>query len=230
MIDLKPTPARLREHWRYHWWMYALFTVLAVVAANMLFTVTTPKVPYELKVEVLAVNAYMNDDLAEQWQMDLQTELTADQKEVSIQNTPLIEGQEMVIMQVMMARFTGREGTVLILPSWMFQNFAQGEAFINLQDIIGEFNVPEGTDLTKGEVVVGADEEENIPGEKQLCGIPLDQCKGLGQLLINEDMVLCLPVYAEDNWENAKTTANWLLGKVEAPQSVPSAEPSAPAQ
>lgn len=272
MIDLKPTAGRLREHWRYGWWKYLLFTVLALVGVNLLYTATKPKIPYNQKVEVLSINPYMSDDVVKQWESDLkgylfgeqmdtlnkllsdktaqQTETRAkindaktepeksslnetnksltteiadikaqinfiNQYEVSISNTTLMEGQEINMLQLMAARMAGQEGTVMLLPQSMFHSMALGGGFIDLKDVLPQLDVPQGTDLTKGQVIVGADQETGEKGALQQVGIPLDQCKGLSQFFVNSDMVLCFPVYAEGNWDNALKAANWLLNKTE---------------
>lgn len=217
MIDLKPTTGRLREHWRYGWWKYVLFTVLALVGANMLFTVTTPKVPYEKRTEVIVLNDYSSDEVVKAWEEQLKQVVSADQKEVDIQVTMMMEGQEMTMMQLMAARMAGHEGTIMLLPQSMFQGMAASGGFIDLKDVLPQLKVPDGTDLTKGQVMVGADPQSGEKGTLQQSGIPLDQCKGLSELFINTDMVLCLPVYATGNWDNAVKTANWFLSKTEAP-------------
>lgn len=217
MIDLKPTTGRLREHLRYGWWKYALFTVLALVGVNLLFAITTPKIPYELRTEVIILNSYTSDDVSKAWEEQLKQVVNADQKEVDIQSTLLMEGQEMTMLQLMAARMAGHEGTIMLLPQSMFQSMAASGGFMDLKDVLPKLNVPDGTDLAKGQVTVGADEQTGDKGTLQQVGIPLDQCKGLSELFINTDMVLCFPVYATDNWDNAVKAGNWFLSKTEAP-------------
>ena len=216
MIDLKLTPRRLKEHWRYYRWQYIVFPLLALFLANLVFTATKPQTPYNQRVDIVIISDYAQSETSDKWQAELLALLPKDQKEVNFTSTTLMQGQEMTIMQLIAARIAAKEGTIWILPASMYQAIGASEAFVSLEDQIGDFNVPKGTDLKKGMVLVGKDETN--PGKLDLCGIPLDQCKGLAELLIPTDMVMCFPHYASENWANAEFAANWLLEKTQLPE------------
>jgi len=49
--DLKITKARIRNHFTYHWWQYAVLLAVAIFGWNLLYTTTRYRSPEHLKVE-----------------------------------------------------------------------------------------------------------------------------------------------------------------------------------
>ena len=219
MIDLRLNSKRLAAHWHYYGSRYFLFLVLAIGVSYFLFTVTTPRAPYEKRVDVIILSGASNSDAAPNWEAAIKAQLPPDQQEVTVQFTALMEGQGDMLMQVLTAKMAAGEGTVWILPTDYFQALAAGGAFMDLSGMVGDLGVPEGTNLTLGKAMVGKDESN--PGTEELVGIPLDKCKGLNKLLTTNGMVLALPIFAEKNLDNAKHTAKMLLTNVDGVAPAP---------
>ena len=211
MIDQKLNKKRLEMHWHYYRVRYIILLIVALVAANILLTTTEPKTPPNQKVDVYIISAgYVNSSI-DPWQKSLLSILPADQKEVNLISTLIVEGQESSIYQMVAARMAAQEGTVWILPVDMFQSYARSGAFLPLEEDIGTFNLPEDFNLSTGRAVVQMD--DNTPGKMQLCGIPLEKCTGLSWLMDYKGMVLAFPAYSTVNYENAKTIAKYLVSQ-----------------
>lgn len=207
MIDLKLTKKRLSMHWHYYRIKYVLFVVAALVAANLLLTGTTPKTPADRKVDVILLSGAYGSDDVQALQQELLVALPPDQMEVNLLATPLVEGQD--IQTILAARMAAHEGDIWILPSDYYRAFAQDGAFIPLEDMLAELNLPEGFDPSAARVIV--QEEEGTPGQQHTCGIPLDSFKGLIPYFIPEGMVLAFPAFTKVNFGNARLVADRLF-------------------
>jgi hypothetical protein len=218
VIDLKLNKKRFGSHWHYYWSRYIIFVGVALLVANLLFSVTKPQVPYNNRVDIIIVSNAFNSDLIDAWQQDILSMLPPDQVEVSIQATPIMQGQEATVQQAVTARMAANEGTIWILTADYFASFAAGGVFKPLDKDISLFRVPQGTNLDAGRANVQPD--QNMPATKQLCGIPLDKATGLSDLFLPIGMVMAIPVFANVNYANAVTVANYLLSKTQEPTGV----------
>lgn len=225
MIDLKLNSKRLRLHWQYYAWRYAVGIAAAVLVANILFTATKPQIPYERKVEIIIyyTSGTGSSEAEAAWQNGLLRILPPDQS-VFILTTPVIQGEEPTISQVASARMAAREGTIWIVPKDpdninldFFTGYAASGAFIPLDGILSQLGLPEDIDLAAGTVT--AQPDESLPAETHVYGIPLGQCKGLSELFNPSSMMLVLPTYAEKNLQNAIIAMQWLLSRTEEPQA-----------
>lgn len=215
MIDLRLNKKRLGLHWHYYKARYLIFLAAALLVANLMFSVTKPQVPPNKKVDVIIVCNAFNTDSVETWQQDLLSMLPPDQQEVNIETTPIIQGQEYTVQQTISARMAANEGTIWIMTADYFATFAKSGAFRDLSGDISSFNLPQGTNLAAGKVLVQTD--ENQPGKEQLCGIPLDKAPGLSGLFVPVGMVMAFPTFSNANYDNAKIIANDLLSKTQEP-------------
>jgi hypothetical protein len=227
VIDLKLNGKRLGLHWQYYRWRYLIIIAAAVLAANLLLSVTRPQIPNSQKVDI-SVYGSISDAVSTAWESDILRMLPPDQKEVTISSTPALSGQD--VSEVLVARLTGKEGTIYILPKGVkdssgntvdyFTGQAMGGAFMPLDNLLSQLNLPKSIDLKAGTVTVQADDTK--PAETHVCGIPLDSFKGLAELMGDggmTGMVLAIPYYATDNLPNTLSAINWLLSKTAAPEA-----------
>lgn len=208
-------------HWHYYNWRYVVFLAVALAATNFLYSATTPQAPANKRVDVVIIGSAGGDTSS--WSNGILFALPPDQQTVDVTSTPIVEGQESTIYQLVGARMAANEGAIWILPKDMFASFATSGAFMTLDDKTASFDIPAGTDLSIGRVNVKPD--DTSAGESHLCGIPLDKCLGLANLLDPTGMVLAFPVYAVKNYDNAVIAANWLLDRAGLPQVNPDATP-----
>lgn len=221
MIDLKLNSKRLRLHWQYSWWKYVIAVAVGALAANLLFSMTQPQIPYGQRVDIYVYSSDTSDALSSAWEEDILRILPPDQKAVSIVFTPDVQDQDM--SEVVAARMTAQEGTVVILQKSesedLFTPLAASGAFLPLDDILPQLGLPAGIDLTAG--TVSAQPDESKPAETHVYGIPLDKFPGLNDLFVPDNMVLAIPFYADQNQGNAVAAVKWLLSKTQAPQAAP---------
>jgi hypothetical protein len=216
MMDLKLNKKRLALHWQYYRARYFLFLALALIGAAVLYSMTAPKTPAARKVDIYVVASALTTDDTARMQQEILSMLPLDQLEVNIYPSPIIQGQEDTLDQVIMARISSGEGDFWIMPADMFAKFAQQNAFRVLDGELSGFNLPKGIDLSAGTAVVQAD--ANTPGAPHVCGIPLDSFRGLEEMFIPDGMILAFPQYPDVNYANAKLAANWVFSKIDAPR------------
>ncbi len=216
MIDLSLNRSHLRNHWQSYKPQYVIAVIGALLGAWLLFSMTTPQIPYDKRVDVVIYSSSSSSLDLEKWEAELQAVVPADQT-VNIQLSPLLNDVQMA--QLVVARISaGSEGTVWILPTEYYQMVATMGAFLPLDDKLSDFDLPEGIDLNTGYSAI-TDSEGNAQ-EVMLYGIPLDGFKGLTGLFDPKGMVLALPMYAESNYDNAVTAANWFFSKRELNDAV----------
>lgn len=220
MIDLKLSKKRMQMHLHYYSWRYVVLLVVALFAANMLFTVTRPDTPADKRVDIIIIPSQSTGDNTDAWSNAILRTLPADQLEVNVTMTPIIQGNESTIYQLIAARLSAGEGNIWVMPRDMFLSYAQTGAWQSLDGMLDKFNLPKGADISTCRVAVQPD--ENTAAEEHVCGIPLDQCLGLAELIIPTDMVLAIPSFATVNIDNAIASANWMLSRTDAPVLTPS--------
>lgn len=219
MIDLKLNKKRMQMHLHYYSWRYVVLLAVAIFAANMLYTVTRPETPADKRVDIIIIPSQSTGDNTDEWSKSILRTLPADQLEVNVTMTPIIQGNESTIYQLIAARLSAGEGNVWIMPKDMFLSYAQSGVWLPLDGVMDKFNLPEGTDINKYKVAVQPD--ENTPAQDQICGIPLDKCVGLAELIIPTDMVLAFPSFAK-NIDNSYAAANWILSRTDEPVMISS--------
>lgn len=199
------TRNRIRNHFQYFWWQYALLAGLAIFGWNLLFTVTRYRPPESLKVEwyyegPMTADTQANADalLAE-----LTPQLFPDMEEVTFTSVGMDDTYG--AMQIMVWMSAG-QGDLYMLTQDTFKSYATQGSMVDLQPYVdnGTLNV-EGLTLTKGY----AKEEET--GQTHLYGIPADQLKGLEQYEIFPEGTILSVLVMGGNEENTIKLMAWLL-------------------
>ena len=199
------TKDRIRNHFHYFWWQYAVLVVVAVFGWNLVFTMTQYRPPEELKVEWYYQGPTTMDTTTKGQAVleELHAELFPDMEEVTF---TLVGTDEMYgDMQIMVWMAAG-QGDLYMLQKDSYFTYANGETLLDLQPYVddGTLNV-EGIDLAKA---IATDQET---GEKGLYGIPMDAVQGL----LNYDIAptgsyACLPL-ASGNIECALELLSYML-------------------
>lgn len=199
------TRNRIRNHFQYFWWQYALLAGLAIFGWNLLFTVTRYRPPESLKVEwyyegpmTAATQANADALLAE-----LTPQLFPEMEEVTF--TPVGMDDTYGAMQIMVWMAAG-QGDLYMLTQDTFKSYATQGSMVDLQPYVdnGTLNV-EGLTLTTGY----AKEEET--GQTHLYGIPADQLKGLERYEIFPEGTVLSVLVMGGNEENTIKLMAWLL-------------------
>lgn len=199
------TKDRIRNHFQYFWWQYALLAVFAIFGWNLLYTTTHYRSPEHLKMEW-----YYQGGLSDQTESKVMAlmekvkpDLFPEVEEMDFQSVGMDETYGEMQMMVWMA---AGQGDLYLLEKDSFTAYASEGSMVNLQPYIdsGALNV-EGMDLRKG-LVTDIDTKEKVQ-----CGIPADSLTGLLDLDINpEGRVFCVLI-TSGNTDSAVGLMQYLI-------------------
>lgn len=192
MADNRITRARLRDHVHYSWWKYALWTVLAVMAVDVLFTATQPRVPEERKVELYLCNGTSGSEVMHDALWPVLQAACPEQEELQVLNFDLTGGDFYAATRFTACVAAG-QGDILLLPVSEAAGMASGapdSIFAELTPYVERGLIPvEGIDLTLGTMA-------REDGSQGLYGIPTDTLAGLREYGCDPaGGLLCLTVY-----------------------------------
>ena len=204
-IHMPITKDKIKNHFHYSLWKYAVLIIAAVLFWNLLHTVTRYQTPGHMKMEFFA-EGYQNEEqkrAAEGMMDSVHKSMMPHMEEVSYTLVTLDENYG--AMQLTVWASAG-EGDAYLLSRERFFQLAQSGAMLDLQPYVdeGELNM-EGLSLMEG-IVRDAD-----TGERFLYGIPADsltQLKDLG--LVTEGGFLSI-LQMSENKQEAVVFLNYLL-------------------
>lgn len=202
---LSITRNRVRNHFHYYWWQYAILIVLSVFLWNLLYTMTHYRAPEHLKVEWYYEGAvtYETQQQMDQLLADITPEIFPDMEEVTF--TVVGVDQNYGAMQLTVWMSAG-QGDLYMLGKDSFRSHASSGAMINLQPYVddGTLHV-EGIDLSAGYV------RNEETGKLELYGIPADSLTGLQAYDMKPEGTCMSLLITGGNEENAIKLMNWLL-------------------
>ncbi len=170
--NLTITKQRIRNHFHYFWWQYALLLVMAIFGWNLLYTTTHYRSPEYLKVEWYyeGPTGQRTDELTKQLLSDVTPNLFPEMEEVTF--TLVGMDEQYGDMQLMVWSMAG-QGDLYMLLQDSFATVAGSGVLCDLQPYIddGTLNV-EGIDLKGGYL------KDPETGETYLVGIPTDSLTG----------------------------------------------------
>lgn len=216
-IKMPITKEKIKNHFHYSWWMYALLAIIALFGWNLVYTSTRYRPPEDKKVQFYAdgfLDSQQYDDINAYMQV-IKAEILPDMEEVSC--TVVGYDETYGNMQLMVWAAAG-EGDVYLLSKERFDYISSDGAMMALQDRIddGTLHV-DGIDLANGYA------RDTETGAKTLCGIPADTLTGLNQYgFASKDMVLCVLAYGQND-ENSLKFLDYLLTHLRAPDATDAA-------
>lgn len=199
------TRDKIRTHFNYFWWQYALLLVLAIFGWNLLYTTTHYRSPEHLKIEWYYEGPTGNNTQAnaEQLLLDAKEQLFPHIEETTFATVGMDETYGPMQLMVWMA---AGQGDLYMLKTESFTNNAAQGAMVDLQPYVddGTLNV-EGFDLKKGYVKF----EET--GEKHLYGIPAKNLpKFIDYEILPDDTVLSILANGGNTENTVKLLAHFL--------------------
>ena len=174
----------LKQHLTYHWWMYALSAVLAVLLTALVYQVTRPVVPDDKKVEFFVYGTIYENMLPEYIDRVRETEMS-DMEEMS--SLALLDDGYYGQIQLTTYMATG-EGDVYLLPRDLYISAASTGSLLPLEEDaeLMAFFSDRGISLQNGW------RKNTETGETHLYGIPQSLLPGLGNYVYVRDGYLCL--------------------------------------
>lgn len=190
------TRDRIRTHFNYYWWQYAVLLVFAIFGWNLIYTTTHYRPPEHLKIEWYYEGPTGNhtQDYAEQLLLDAKEKLFPHMEETMFATVGMDDTYG--DMQLMVWIAAGQGDLYMLKEDSFTANAAQG-AMVDLQPYVddGTLNV-EGLDLKKGYVKLEG------TGEKHLYGIPAKNLpKFIDYEILPDDTVLSI-LHNGGNTEN----------------------------
>ncbi len=216
MIDLKITKERLKNHMHYSKWLYVLVLAVVLVIFNLSYTMSEPEVPTEFKVSILVNDYIFGEEGTDKLESELLEMLPEDQQEVKVFSLSAGGGggQDLQIVQVLMARLVAKQDDILILPYETFKSFAHQGSFVPLDEKLTIPSQPEDVDMSEYTIEI-LDDDGNGDGQPMLYGIPLDGSAGLQNYgIMNEGLVAGIPV-TSGTVDNAVLSLQYLLNQTQ---------------
>ena len=145
MADNRLTKKRLKNHFAYNWWKYALSAAVSAMLVSIVFAVTAYRPPAEKKVELYVLNGYID---TETFQRDFWPELQArkpEQEELTVLNINLTDSSNIYAPMQFSTYVAAQQGDLfLISRDEMRRITADGaqEALVELaelRDVIDAF-------------------------------------------------------------------------------------------
>ena len=201
MTDKRLTKKRLKNHFAYNWWKYALSAAISAMLVSVVFAVTEYRPPAEKKVELYVLNSYIE---TETFQQDFWPELQArkpEQEALTVLNINLTDSSNIYAPMQFSTYVAAQQGDLfLISRDEMLKITYDGaqEALVELTDYLDSGVIDAaGLDLAQGTLDRG-------DGTTAVYAIPAGTLTGLSQYGNNpENSFLCIPLYTQ----NADTAA-----------------------
>ena len=201
MAENRLTKKKLKNHFAYSWWKYALAAAVSAMLVSVVFAVTEYRPPAEKKVELYVLNSYIE---TETFQQDFWPELQArkpEQEALTVLNINLTDSSNIYAPMQFSTYVAAQQGDLfLISRDEMLKITYDGaqEALVELTDYLDSGVIDAaGLDLAQGTLDRG-------DGTTAVYAIPAGTLTGLSQYGNNpENSFLCIPLYTK----NADTAA-----------------------
>ena len=211
MADNRLTKKRLKNHFAYNWWKYALSAAVSVMLVSVVFAVTEYRPPDDKKVEFYVLNSYMD---TETMQADFWPQLQAkkpEQEKLTVININLTDSSNIYAPMQFSTYVAAQQGDLfLISRDEMLKITYDGaqEALVELTDYLDSGVIDAaGLDLAQGTLDRG-------DGTTAVYAIPADTLTGLSQYGNDpKNSLLCIPMYTK-NADSAAALIGLMLEKL----------------
>ena len=163
----------LKHHFTYNWWKYLFVLIAGIFLVDLLFTVTTPKIPEDKRIDFY-VYGYVNGDSLGEYMEEIRQHDLPDVEYTSCISLSVDDTYGAMQLTTYIA---AQEGDLYLLPRDEFLSLSSAGAFLPLEDdeeLMAVFNEA-GINLRRGW------RTDSDTGETHLYGIPLDFLPGLSQ-------------------------------------------------
>ena len=188
------TKQRIKDHFTYSWWKYALLLVISWMSWSIIYSTTAYRPPEEKKV-VLGLYGSGTEVNLDDYMLAVQQIHMPDMEELSCQDIlPDMAYGEMVLT----TRLVSQECDIYILPTEQFQSLASQGGLQPLDMVVSELEKEleaAGINLNRGRRVNNSGEDR----EKHLYGIPCRDLPGAQHLLWCDTSDLYICVYHVTN-------------------------------
>ena len=212
MANQRLTKKRLKNHFAYSWWKYALAAAISAMLVSVVFAVTEYRPPDDKKVEFYVLNSYMD---TETMQADFWPQLQAkkpEQEKLTVININLTDSSNIYAPMQFSTYVAAQQGDLFLITRDELLKIASDGAAESLVDLTPylESGVidADGLDLTKGMLDSG-------DGTTAVYAIPADTLTGLSKYGNDpKNSLLCIPMYSK-NADSAATLIGLMLERLQ---------------
>jgi len=173
------TRERIRHHLTYCGWMYILLIIAASFGWNLIYTTTAPRVPADEQIVFYVTAAANSDQPLAQFMEKTHQEVFPELQKVEHITILGSTARDMAGNMQLHTYLYAQQGDVYLLKREDFRSYAGPAVSLDLESYVndGTLKIPEGMNINKGYITLGADFEE-MAGERHLYGIPCAQLPG----------------------------------------------------
>lgn len=157
------TAKKLKDHFNYSWWKYALLLVLAIMGWSIFYTITSPKTPENKKIIVGVYSAGFDSNLSAYMQQLQEEQFPEMQQMEPMFILPDVQQGAMILT----TRMASKQCDLYILPRQEFQSWASQGAFLPLEtampELVAELKEA-GVGLSRGYTSGKETSEEHLYG------------------------------------------------------------------
>ena len=207
----------LKNHFTYSWWKYLLVLAAGIFLVNLIFTVTTPRIPEDKKVEFY-IYGLADDNALSAYLENVRVTEMPDMEAVT--HSVLFQDQTYGAM-TLVTHIAAHEGDIYLMPRDEFLSYAASGAFAPLEDdeALMSFFSEAGVDLTRGWRTLSEE------GERHLYGIPADVLPGLSTLCYAENGYLAVLAFNGNDENSLKFLRILCRDTITAPEPAETASP-----
>lgn len=233
-LKISWTKERLRNHFLYGLWKYALVIALSIFAWDLIYSATAYRPPQDKRVDVYVQSVSAPQELVQAYFDDI---LATELPDMELVTASMLMGSsqnDIYAAQQLTTYIMAGEGDIYILGSADFKQFASQGVFLRLDQPIAEGKLDVGDlDLSRGYVAMQEYDDKTermVPiSSQQLFGIPTQELHGLLSDLNmdNRDMVMAVTVFSQ-NEDNVLKFLNELISRSHKPYVPPAGPESTP--
>ena len=207
MPNTKMTREKWKNHFQYGKMLYIVIALVAVLVADLVYTMTTYQAPNARRVDIMFVQSYTDteqlDDFAVEALADGQSfdETLEELTFQSIAYDPS-DSSDYYGSQKFMVMLAAQEGDIYILPESLLESMVDQEIVISLDDYIESGVISAlDADLEAGtlEEAYDEDEGETATGIKHIYAYSIENWYGLMDHNIdNRGMYACIMAYSQN--------------------------------
>ncbi len=211
--------ARVRHHFTYHFWKYAVLAAVSVFAWDLIYTQTEYRPPQDKRIDIYIQSAAAAQETVDSFMGEVWRKAVPDMERV---NTVLLTTSSLTDMYAVMqltAYLAAGEGDIYMLGREDFKRFAAQGAFLALDELIGSGRIDaRGIALDPGRVTLQTGDEEPgetaAPLETGLYGIPAEALRGFTDRMGIDSRGMFLSIAAlNGNEDNVVAFLDALIGE-----------------
>lgn len=209
MQETKITMDRVKNHFTYSWWKYALLAVLAVFGWNLVYTSTAYRPPKDKKLDVYFVSHTVDSENLE-WLKARTLENFPELEDAGFVSISYTEEDSYYGSMQLTTYIGAGEGDIYIMTRERFDAFKGSGTFLALDEAIAS------GDIDLRGIDAGSTTATDEDGNRGVFGIPAQSLYGLMEHGIdNRDLVICVMVYSQNQY-TAIQFVDWLVENMRA--------------